>query len=861
MVQVAVGSIRARLAAFSGAILAIVFAASFIVACGVLIESAARADIGGSRRFTAASAVVRTSAVLTVPPGAPEVPDYSAPEHPPVPAALVAQVRALPGVQHVVGDLSFSAQVVDRAGNPLRNTSGGPSVGHGWSSAVLTPFLLQAGQEPVAPYELVLDADLAQRGGYRVGDRIAVITPAGTQTFILSGIAAPPGRIGLEEQSALFFSDTTARALAPFPGGFARVALLADPAFGWGDVERQLEAVLVGVPYEVLTGDEKRHAELIPNQIPPSATIDFLGTASGLTGFVTIFIVANTFSLSVQQRSREIGLLRAVAATPRQIRWMIASEAAAIAVAGSLVGALLGVVLAWPLRWILIQAGVTPPALPVVYGPIPMLVAFGASLFIAELAVFLAARRGAHIQPSQALREATIERRGTGVLRVTMGLLLAAGALTGFYVVMQVGGEAGAALSVLIVMLLCVAAALLGPLLVWPVGWIIGGVLTRASGATGLLARANVLANRRRSASVVIPLMLTACFATLFLFIGSVQEYGVASHTRSRVVSDYVIISSAAAGLPPSAAPAVQGLPEVAAASGTVQATVVMNITPLGSDYSDLTDVQARGVDSESLASVLDLGVRDGTLAGLHGDRIAISDLIARGRSLEVGDDVALWLPDGTLFHPRVAAIYTYSMGFADVLLPREVLSQHTAEQMDAEIFVASAAGVGPDQFRSAISGLRREIPTLEAIDRATYTAILNEEIRANTRVTFLLAGLAATYTAIAIVNTLMMSVSERTREFAQLRMIGSTHGQVVTMVVWETVIVVVLGVGLGVGISLLANIGFSAGLFGYRLLVIPWFGFLTILGAIITLGFAASAIPTWLAMRSLPQVAIGARE
>lgn len=520
MIRLALGSIRGRITSFSGAVLAIVFTASLIVACGVLMESAIRSDIGGTARFAAASAVVKARPLLAMDPELVEDPEYDAPEHPPVPAGLVERISDLPGVELAVGDLAFSAQVVDPAGNPLTNESGGPSVGHAWSSAVLTPFVLQAGQEPLAPGEVVLDADLAQRAGYQVGEDVRIITPAGTQTFSLAGIAAPPGRAGLEEQSTLFFSEETARELAPFPDGFGSVGILADSTLEPSELQQQIVDMLDEVQYSVLTGDGKRDAEQLPHQIPPDDTTAFLGTAAGLTGFVMIFIVANTFSYSVQQRGREIGLLRAVAATPRQIRRMITIEAAVIAILGSAIGSLLGLVLAWPLRWILIQVNVTSPDMALIYGSIPIISAIAASLLIAETAVFFAARRAARIRPISALREASIERRRVGVLRLFIGLLLGVGALVGYYFLMQVGGEAGAALSLVVVMTLCVASALLGPVIVWPVGWIIGGLLSLAGGVTGQLARANVLANRRRSASVAVPLLLTACFATVFLFIG-----------------------------------------------------------------------------------------------------------------------------------------------------------------------------------------------------------------------------------------------------------------------------------------------------------------------------------------------------
>jgi putative ABC transport system permease protein len=861
MWRLALASIRDRIISFGGAVLAIVFAASLVVACGVLLESAIRSDIGGTTRYEASSAVVQKRPVLDVPSGLGEVPDHEAPEPPPVPAALVERLEELPGVLRAVGDVSFYAQAVDPAGRPLVNEAGGPSVGRDWSSAVLTPFELLSGEEPGAAEAVVVDADLANRGGFQLGDSISIITSDGIRTFTISGIAAPPGRAGLEEQSTIFFSPETARDLAPFPDGFDVVGILGTQETSLDHLRQQLMDVVDGNEFRVLTGDAKRDAEWFPHQVLPETTIEFLGTASGLTGFVTIFIVASTFSFSIQQRGREIGLLRAVAATPHQITRLIMNEAAIVAIFGSAAGSLLGLMLVQPLKWMLIRVGITPPDMAIVYGPIPIIVAVVSSLVIVELAVFFAARRAARIQPSSALREASVERRRIGKIRLFAGLLFGFGGFASYYFLMQVGGEAGAALSVVLVMALCLAGGLLGPVLVWPAGWMIGGLLTIRGGPSAMLARANVLANRRRVASVTIPLMLTACFATLFLFIGAVQEHGVTSDTSKRLAADYVVVSGASEGLPVSAVAAIQELPEISSATGTLSTSIVMNTTPFGDEYAELTDVPARGVIPESLIDVLDLGVTDGALGDIDDNGVAISDLVARGRGLEVGDSVTMWLPTGSRITRHVVAIYSHSMGFADILLPLNLLSQHSSGQLLSEVFVSTTPETSDTGFRNAVAGLQSELPTLEVIDRQSYIESLSEQIRENSRVTYLLAGLAVIYTAIAIANTLMMSISERAREFARLRMIGATRRQIVKMVLWETVIVVTLGVGLGLGISLLANSGFTAGLFGASTLVIPWVSFLAVVAGVVMLGFASSVFPAWLASRSTPHDAIGRHE
>src|SRR3954469_1149380 len=299
MLRLALLSARGRLATFTGALVALIASSALVMAGGMPLEAALRSH-PPVERYAAAAAVVTGQQTV----GA----DHDVPlgERARVDSALTARLAAVPGVRAAIGDVSTPAQLGGRA-----------TVAHGWGSAALTPYALSRGRAPAQADEVVT--------GYRsaLGARLRLASTAGPRTVTVVGIALP--RHPVERSSAIFLTDAEAARLAGHPGRVDAIGVLAAPGF---DAARLRPPP--GRDAVVLTGDARGRAEYPELQEARTTLIAVTAAFGGLALFIAIFVVASTMGLSIQQRVREIALLRAVAATPRQIRRMIAWEAAIV---------------------------------------------------------------------------------------------------------------------------------------------------------------------------------------------------------------------------------------------------------------------------------------------------------------------------------------------------------------------------------------------------------------------------------------------------------------------------------------------------------------------------------------------------
>ena len=313
MLRLAVLSARGRFGAFTGALVALFAAAVLSMAWGMQLESILRTH-APVERYAA------TTAVVTGQQEAGTGHDVLLGERARVSSALIARLAAVPGVRAAIGDVSVPALL------------GGKSVvAHGWGSAALTPYVLSAGRPPAGPDEVVTSYPAA------LGARLSLAAAGPADTVTVVGVARP--RHPVSQQTAIFLTDAEATRLAGHPGRVDAIGVLAGPGF---DVSR-LHAAAGGA--QVLTGGERGAAEYPELERTRAVLIPVTAAFGGLAMFIAMFVVASTLGLSIQQREREIALMRAVAATPGQIRRMIAWEAAIVALAGSAAGIWPGIVL------------------------------------------------------------------------------------------------------------------------------------------------------------------------------------------------------------------------------------------------------------------------------------------------------------------------------------------------------------------------------------------------------------------------------------------------------------------------------------------------------------------------------------
>src|SRR5215218_8317906 len=433
MLRLALLSGRGRLGTFTGALVALIASSALVMAGGMPLEAALRTH-PPVERYAAAAAIVTGQQIVGK--------DHDVPlgQRARVDSALAARLAAVPGVHAAIADVSAPARL-----------GGRDTVAHGWSSAALTPYTLTAGRAPAGPDEVV--------AGYRatLGATLRLASTEAARTVKVVGVARPRHPVG--QQTSIFLTDAEAARLAGHPGRADAIGVLAGPGFE----ASRLAAAAGGA--EVLTGTARGRAEH-PELLEAKTTlIAVTASFGGLALFIAIFVVMSTMGLSIQQREREIALLRAVAATPGQIRRMIAWEAAIVGLVGSLAGLWPGAMLGEALSRGLIRHDIAPPNLTVSAGWLLIAAAVAGGVLAALLAVLGAGRRAARVSPTHALTQAAVEPRLLGPGRVIGGLIALAGATPLFAVSATTGSpETAAATSEMTALLLVVAVGCLGPI-------------------------------------------------------------------------------------------------------------------------------------------------------------------------------------------------------------------------------------------------------------------------------------------------------------------------------------------------------------------------------------------------------------
>jgi putative ABC transport system permease protein len=818
MMRLALLSARGRLGTFTGALVALIASSALVMAGAMPLESALRTH-PPVERYAAAAAVVTGQQTV----GA----DHDVPlgERARVSSALTARLAAVPGVRAAIGEVSAPARLGGRA-----------TVAHGWGSAALTPYGLSAGRPPAGPEEVVT--------GYRaaLGARLRLASTEAARTVTVVGVARP--RHSVRQRTAIFLTDSEAARLAGHPGRVDAIGVLAAPGF---DASRLRAA---GRGAVVLTGDARGRAEYPELQQARTTLIAVTASFGGLALFIAIFVVASTMGLSIQQREREIALLRAVAATPGQIRRMIAWEAAIVGLVGSVAGIWPGAILGRELADGLVRHGIAPSNLSVSAGWLPIAAAVGGGVMAALLAVLAAGRRAARVPPTHALANAAVEPRLLGPGRVIGGLIALAGAAPLFAVSVSTGSpDTAAATSEMTALFLVAAVGFLGPIVARFAAAILGPPLAGLSRVGGFLASANLRTATRRFSSASTPLVLTVGMSCTLLFSSTTIDHAVTQERQAGLSGELAI--TGAGGVAPAALADVRATPGVRSAVG-------LTPTTLGPSLGVSDDVVSGAILSGGQGGGFDAGVTAGSLADLHGNTIALGRRRAEAAHAQIGDRVAVMLGDGAHTRATVVAIYTRALAFGDALLAPELAAGHQTDQLLGTILVKT---VDPAAVARRLRALATRYPGLRVRDRASLATASDAEREANRWLGPLFVAIIFAFTSIAVVNTLTMIALQRGRELGLLRLVGGTPSQVRSMARWEAGLTITIGLGLGLAIAATALLPLSHALTGSIRPYVPPGQLAAILGVSALLALLALALPTRRALRSRPVEAVGVGE
>ena len=817
MLRLAILSGRGRLSTFLGALVALIASAVLVMAGGMQLEAALKTQ-PPVERYAGATAVVAGHQVVG------KEDPVALGERARVSSALVARVAAVPGVKAAIADVSVPARL-----------GGHAAVAHGWASAALTPYALSAGHPPAGPGEVVT--------GYRaaVGSKLTLVAGAAPRTVTVVGVARPRHAAGQQ----IFLTDSEATHLAGHPGQVDAIGIVAAPGF---DVSRLRDAAPGA---SVLTGDARGKAEHPELQAERTRLIAVAASFGGLALFIAIFVVAGTMGLSIQQREREIALLRAVAATPGQIRRMIAWEAAIVGLIGSVAGIWPGAILGRELGHALVHHGIAPANFAVSAGTLPIAAAVGGGVMAALLAVLAAGRRAAKVAPTRALADAAVEPRLIGRGRLVGGLLSLAGAAPLFAVSATTGApDTAAATSEMTALFLVMAVGFLGPIVARVAAGILGPPLARIAPVGGFLASANLRTATRRFSSATTPIVLTVAMSCTLLFSATTTDHAVTQERHAGLSADLAITSSDP-GLPAAA------LADARATSG-VRSAVSLTPTTLGPSLGDSDDTLPAAIVDGGQGGGFDPGVTAGSLAALHGDTIALGRHRADAAHAHVGSRVNVMLGDGTRTSATVVAIYTRSLGFGDALLARELAAGHQTNSALGTILVETGE---PTAVAARLRVLAARYPGLRVSDSASLENATDGDLEANRWLGPLFVAIIFAFTSIAVVNTLMMIGLQRGRELGLLRLVGSTRRQVKSMARWEAALIVTIGLGVGLAIAAAALLPLSHALTGSIRPFVPLDQLAAILGGSALLAMVALMLPTRRALRSRPVEAIGVGE
>jgi len=768
-----------------------------------------------------------------------------------IPESAAQQVAAVPGVGRAIPFVRGYAQFVDRDGSPIGG-GGPPTLGFSWADGGPLRLVGATSRAPAGPREVLMDVGTARDHGYRVGDSVRVLLKGPAEKFRIVGLFQVGDRPDLGVVTGAAFDLATAQEAFDARGALNAVYVQAAPGENLPALQARIQQTLGG-GYAVLTADEAA--------IQTGRTVrQFLGFFTyALLGFAAIgvvvgaFIIFNTFTILVTQRTRELGLLRAMGASGGQVIRSVVIEAFVVGVVASAIGLALGLVLGVGLLALLRELGLGLPDTTTVLLPRTIIVSLAVGVVVTVLASLLPAVRAARVSPIAAINDVPQSgtQRGFG-RRIAFGLVVLVGGVVALAwgldradrvngIANQVQVVALAAFAVL------VGVVLLLPAFARPVVQVLGAPLRRL-GTPGTLARANAARNPRRTAVTASALVIGLALVGLTATFGASARASVAHDTASGLRADYVVKADGFAGFSDEAAKRVAAVDGVAATMPMRFSDALVN----GEIYT------VGNADPQAFGKVVDLGMVEGTVEGLDDRGVLVAADTARRLGLHVGDPVTLsfthaytpFTVQGIYDNKNFIGLFGQSVPF--LVTNSSMNIGAGGDQQDSLVLVKADDGRAAEVGTALKRALDTEFPNLSVLTLDEYRAQQQEQVNQFLAVIVAILVLSEIIAILGIINTLALSVFERTRELGLLRVVGMSRRQVRRMVRWEAVVIAVLGGVIGLALGVLWGWAFSRSLRGQGITVFSlpvWELAIFVAGSMVA-GVLAAVGPAWRASR-----------
>jgi putative ABC transport system permease protein len=753
-----------------------------------------------------------------------------------VPGSVVDEIRALPSVDVATGDIQvLGVAVLDTEGSPIGG-NGPPQLGLSVPEYPDDPQLsgisIVEGRAPTAAEEIVVDVRTAERGGFAVGDTVTVVTQGprieapvvGTVRFGVSG--------GLAGATLTMFDRTYAQETFIGDDAWNQVSVLATDGVTAEQLRDELRSVL-GDGYEVATGQELQDEASEQFATALGFINTFLLVFAFIALFVGTFIILNTFSMLVARRTRELALLRAIGASKRQITWSVVGEALILGLVGGALGIAAGILVALGLRRLLAVFGAELPPGELVIEPRTLVIGLVVGTLVTVVAAWFPARRASMVPPVAAMRdEVALPARslrlrawGGGLLTaVGAGMLMAAVFTPDLPRRLPTAGLGSAALLVGIIVLAPVfSRSLVG---------LVGALVSRL-GAVGRMAVRNAQRDRRRTAATATAILIGLTLVTGIGVLGASTTASTDALVDEVITADLVVQPNGFVPFSTEVGDAILQVPGVSLVSRIRQAPALVNdeqVSLTGIDPATSGDVQTLGIDPTAVSD-------GGIVVDAEG---------AEAAGVTVGDSVTVTWASGDTETLELRQIYPGEAGFGGWVVSLETMAAAGLPEVDSFLYVKVDPAADTEVVRAQLDVIQADYPTVQIQDQTEFKESISGQISQLLNLVYALLGLSVVIAIFGVVNTLALSIIERTREIGMLRAVGTLRSQVRSMIRWESIVISFFGAVTGVVLGLLLGISLQRLLAddGITELAIPWGLIAIVLAATAVVGVLAAVWP-----------------
>jgi putative ABC transport system permease protein len=753
-----------------------------------------------------------------------------------VPQEVLDEVAAVPGVRRATGQVQvLGVALLDSEGEPIGG-NGPPQLGVSYPEFPDDPALSQVtlveGRAPSAPGEIAVDLTTAEKAGFTIGDTVQVVTQGPRIEAPLVGLVRFGVAGSLGGATLTLFEREYAQQTFLGEDAWTELAASAQEGVSAEQLRDDVRAAL-GDGWKVSTGQELQDEAADSFATALGFVNTFLLVFAFIALFVGTFLILNTFSMLVARRTKELALLRAIGASKRQITWSVVGEALLLGLLGGVLGIVVGIGVALGLRALLAAFGVELPAGDLVIAPRTVVVGMAVGVLVTVIAAWFPARRASQVPPVAAMRDdVALPARSLRVRAVagTVLTVLGIGAVALTVAVpdlpnrLSIFGLGAAALLVGVIVLAPVfSRSLVG---------VVGAPVVR-TGAIGRLAVRNAQRDRRRTAATATAILIGLALVTAIGVLGASTTKSTDALVDEVITADLIVQPTSFVPFSPEVGDAIAQVDGVALVSRVRQAPALIEgeeVVVTGVDPATIGRVQTLGLDSEALAP-----------GGIATDVAAAAAVGA-----QVGSDVEVTWGSGTSDTLEVRQVYEPQAAFEGWVVSLETMQGAGLPDVDSFLYVELEEGADLAAVRAELDTVQAAYPTVRIQDQTEFKESITGQINQLLNLVYALLGLSVIIAIFGVVNTLALSIIERTREIGMLRAVGTLRRQVRTMIRWESIVIsffgavtgVVLGLALGIPLQrLLVDEGITE-------LAIPWTLILIVLVATAIVGVLAAVWP-----------------